>query len=288
LADVAAVIESKKLRPPAVIVVGEVVDLMPAASWFSSRPLFGISILITRPREKGNDHLADKLREKGAEVLFQPAIAISDPPDWQPLDDALARLHSFDWLVFSSGNGVRYFFERLYATGRDVRQLGGVKIAAIGPNTADELGCYGLKADLVPVEFRAESLADALAAQAAGWRFLLVRASRGREVLAERLAAAGASVEQAVAYSSIDLERPDETIAARLASGGIDWITVTSSSIARSLAKLFGDNLRKAKIASISPVTSAALRELGHAPSAEAREFTPAGLAEAILDAEHG
>jgi uroporphyrinogen III methyltransferase/synthase len=145
------------------------------------------------------------------------------------------------------------------------------------------LGNYHLQANLTPSEFRAEALADALAAEAAGRRFLLIRASRGREVLAEQLIAAGASVEQAVAYASSDVEQPDEAISARLAAGNIDWITVSSSSIARSLARLFGENLRRAKLASISPVTSATLGELGFEPAAEAKEFTAGGLAEAIL-----
>jgi uroporphyrinogen III methyltransferase / synthase len=140
----------------------------------------------------------------------------------------------------------------------------------------------------VPDEFRAESVAEALAPTAAGRRFLLIRASRGREALAEGLTAAGAIVEQAVAYSSGDVKLPDEVIAARLAVCGIDWITVSSSAIARSLAKLFGDNLRKAKLASISPVTSGAIKKLGFEPAAEAKEYTAAGLAKAILQRTAG
>ncbi len=179
LNDVAEVIARTELRPPAVIVVGEVVASMPVASWFSARPLFAKTVLVTRPRESRalHDDLTDRLRLWGAEVLFQPAIRISDPPDWRPVENALARLHEFDWLVFSSGNGVRYFFERLFRNGRDARLLGNARIAAIGPATAQELENYRLRADLVPGEFRAEALADALAAEAAGRRFLLLRAA---------------------------------------------------------------------------------------------------------------
>lgn len=285
LHDVSDVIERKKLRPPALVIVGDVVELMPAASWFSSRPLFGKSVLITRPHESRmiRDDLSDKLREWGAELLFQPAILISHPPDGKPLENVITRLADFDWLAFSSANGVRYFFDKLFESGRDARQLGKAKIAAIGPTTTSELENYHLHADLVPSEFRAEALADSLRAEAAGKRFLLIRASRGREVLAEQLSAAGATVEQVVAYRSSDVEQADETIAARLAAGTIDWITVSSSSIARSLVKLFGENIRRAKLASISPVTSATLRELGFEPTVEAQVFTAAGLAEAIL-----
>jgi uroporphyrinogen III methyltransferase/synthase len=285
LQDVASIIDSKNIRPPVLVVVGEVVELMPDANWFSSRQLYGKTVLVTRPHESRaiSEDLTEKLRAWGAEVLFQPAIAITDPPDWKSLDDAIARLHVFDWLVFSSSNGVRYFFERLFFRGHDASYLGGVKIAAIGPATAWALGQHPLQVYLLPKEFRAESLADALVEEAAGQRFLLIRASRGREVLAEQLTAARAKVEQVVAYTSSDVDQADEAIAARLAAGTIDWITVSSSSIARSLVKLFGENLHRAKLASISPVTSATLRELGFEPAAEAEVFTAAGLAEAIL-----
>ncbi len=173
--------------------------------------------------------------------------------------------------------------ERILACGADLRRLGEIQLAAIGPGTAEELARYHLKADRVPDEYRAESLAAALIADARGQRFLLARASRGREVLAEELTAAGGIVEQVVVYTSRDVEHADPEIDAALAAGRIDWITVTSSAIARSLAKLFGDDLRKSKLASISPVTSATLRELGQKAAAEAREYTMEGIVEAIL-----
>ena len=153
----------------------------------------------------------------------------------------------------------------------------------MGPGTEEELAHYHLKTDLKPANYRAEALAAALAETARGQRFLLARASRGREVLPEELIAAGGIVEQVVVYTSRDVERPDPEIAAALSAGRIDWTTVTSSAIARSLVGMFGDELRKTKIASISPVTSATLRELGHEPSAEAREYTMEGVVQAIL-----
>jgi uroporphyrinogen III methyltransferase/synthase len=284
LGEVAEMLESRSIRRPAVIVVGEVVDYAPAVSWFCSRPLFGKTVLSTRPEggREQQDELAERLRDLGAEVLFQPAIRISDPLDWRGVDNAIARLREFDWIVFSSVNGVHYFFDRLFYNGFDVRSLGDVKIAAIGPATAEAVQRFSLRADRVPAEFRAEALADSLAADSAGKRFLLIRASRGREALAARLAAAGASVEQVVAYLSEDVEQPEDAIAARLASDTIDWVTVTSSSIARSLVKLFGETLRRAKLASISPVTTSVLEELGFKPAAEAQEYTATGLTEAI------
>ena len=238
--------------------------------------------MVTRPDDP-HDPLAEQLRQRGAEVILQPAICISPPSDWQPVDAALARLDQFDWLVFSSANGVRYLLDRLMQNG-DLGQLHDVKLAAIGPGTADELARYELHTDLVPDRYRAEALAEALAHVAPGRRFLLARASRGREVLAEQLAAAGATVEQIVVYNSTDVEHPDAETAALLRAGRIDWITVTSSAIARSLARLLGEDLRRAKLASISPITSGVLRELGYEPAVEAVEYTMPGLVAAIAD----
>lgn len=285
LGTVATVIAERKICPPAVIVVGAVAALAPATTWFAARPLFGKRVLVTRPREQAEE-LAQRLRQLGAEILYQPAIAIRPPDDWGPLDAALDHLDRYDWLVFSSANGVRSVLDRLWARGDDWRLLGPLKLAAIGPGTAEELARYRLKADLVPLEYRAEALAEALIAQAAGRRFLLARASRGREVLAEQLRAAGAEVEQVVVYRSLDVEQPDPDIAAALAHGRIDWVTVTSSAIARSLVQMFGQQLRVPRLASISPVTSETLRQLGHEPAVEATVYTQEGLVQAILKAE--
>ncbi len=285
LATVAATIAAHRVAPPAVIVVGEVAGLVPATSWFTARPLAGTTVLVTRPRHQAGG-LYDRFRELGAEVLVQPAIETVAPADWSAVDDALERLEHFHWVVFSSANGVRFLLDRLVATGRDARSLGAARLAAIGPGTARELAQYHLQPDLVPGQFRAEALAEALHDEAPGRRFLLVRASRGREVLAERLRAAGAGVEQVVAYESRDVERPEAAVAGALASGRIGWVTVTSSAIARRLAALFGDDLKRTRLASISPITSAVLGELGHPPAAEAEEYTMEGVVRAILAAE--
>ncbi len=163
-----------------------------------------------------------------------------------------------------------------------------MKLAAIGPGTAEELTKYHLRVDDQPAEvYRAEALAELLAKNARGKRFLLARASRGREVLAETLKAAGATVEQIVVYLSTDVSAADAEIAAALKAGKVDWTTVTSSAIARSVVKMMGEDLRKTKIVSISPVTSATLRELGFEPDAEAAVYTMAGVVNAILAAEN-
>jgi uroporphyrinogen III methyltransferase/synthase len=281
LAGVAPAVKQNKLRPPVVFIVGDVAAHGADWSWFDKRPLFGQKVLVTRPAHQAAD-LAQPLAELGAEVLLQPAIEIRPLRLSDTGDRLLDSLDKFDWLVFSSTNGVRHFFERLTYIERDLRALGHIKIAAIGPGTADELARYHLKADLVPDEFRAESLAQALKGAATGKRFLLVRASRGREVLAEELAKAGGIVEQTVVYESVDVEQPDSAIAEQISAGKIDWTTVTSSAIARSLAQMFGDSLKKTKLVSISPITSATLRELGFEPGAEAKQYTMAGVVTAI------
>ncbi|HEX5106570.1 MAG TPA: uroporphyrinogen-III C-methyltransferase [Pirellulaceae bacterium] len=285
LGEVARVVREHKLRPPVVFLIGEVAAHGAAWSWFEKRPLFGQKVLVTRPAHQAAD-LAQPLAELGAEVLLQPAIEIRPPADWSPVDRALELLDRFDWLVVSSSNGVRFLLERLPAIGRDLRLLSKLKIAAIGPGTAEELARFHLWADLVPDEYRAESLAEALKGGAAGKRFLLVRASRGREVLADELTKAGGIVEQVVVYESVDALSPQAEIAELMAAGRIDWTTVTSSAIARSLVRMFGDTLRRTKLVSISPITSATLRELRHEPAAEATEYTMPDIVAAIRSAQ--
>lgn len=284
LAEVAPVLAARRIRPPVLVILGDVVQLAAAQTWFTARPLFGRSVLISRPAGQA-DPLRRHLRELGARVWLQPAIEIGPPPDWAAVDAAIARLCSIDWLVFSSANGVSWLLDRLLQTA-DLRRLGHVKLAAMGPGTADALARYHLRADLVPDEFRAEALAEQLGPHCSGSRVLLARASRGREVLAESLRAAGARVEQVVVYTSRDVAEADPEVAAALGAGQIDWVTVTSSAIAQSLVRLFGDNLARARVASISPVTSEVLRGLGIDPAVEARTYTMAGLIEAILAAE--
>ena len=274
----------RRFPPPVVVIVGEVVAHRDASPWFQQRPLFGTSVLATRPADQ-LDALADPLEALGARVLRQPAIAISPPDDWAPVDSALDRLGHFQWLVFSSANGVRYLLDRLLERGRDLRALGSVRLAAIGPGTAQQLQHYHLQADLQPEEFRAEALAEALGASARGQRLLLVRASRGRETLAAQLEQLGGQVEQVVAYQSRDVTAPDEWVREELEAGTIDFVTVTSSAIAGSLARMFGPALSRSRLVTISPLTSDALRQLGFEPVAEARSYTIAGVVEAIVRA---
>jgi uroporphyrinogen III methyltransferase/synthase len=273
------------MRPPVVVIIGVVAALPETVSWFEKRPLFGRRIMVTRAATQAQS-LVKQLADLGAMVICQPAIEICPPQDWSEVDNILQDMGRFDWLVFSSSNGVRFLLDRLLETGYDMRVLGGVRLAAIGPGTAETLRQYHLTVDLQPSEYRAEALAEALAPQASGRSVLLARASRGREVLAEQLQQAGATVEQVVVYQSQDVTVPAANVSDQLAAGKIDWVTVTSSAIARSCAGLFGDQLAACRLASISPITSQTLKEQGLAPSVEAEQYTMQGLVAAIVQAE--
>lgn len=274
-----------RIRPPAIVIVGEVVQLSATLSWFDRRPLFGQTVLVTRPHQQG-EKLAELLEEQGAQVRLQPAIEIRGTSHWEPVDASLQELGEYDWLVFTSVNGVRFFMERLFSHSRDARALGGLRIASVGPGTTAALAEYSLRADLEPPVARAESLADALRDQAAGHRFLIPRASRGRDLLADELTAAGGSVRQIVVYESVNVSAADPDIVESLQRGEVDWVTVTSSATAGALHELFGEALRSTRLASISPITSAALRELQLEPAIEAEQHTMAGLRDAIVAAD--
>ncbi|UCG86186.1 MAG: uroporphyrinogen-III C-methyltransferase [Gemmatimonadota bacterium] len=283
LGSVAATAAKGRIRSPSVFVVGSAVDRAPDVSWFTARPLFGTRVLVTSTPSTAAK-LRDGLAALGAEVLTGPVIRIGDPPDWSPVDQAIDRMAAYDWLVFSSANGVDYFMRRLLMRGGDVRRLGPVKVAVAGTGTAERLHDYGVRADLVPERFVAESLAEALVERDAGSRFLLAGASRGRHVLAPALERAGARVDRIVVYASSDIAEPDPVVADALAGDGIDWITVTSSASARSLVRLYGDAIRSARIVSISPVTSDELAGLGYEPAAEASPHTVSGVVDAIVE----
>ncbi|MBY0396340.1 MAG: uroporphyrinogen-III synthase, partial [Thermoleophilia bacterium] len=263
----------------------------PSLDWFEARPLFGRRIVITRPAEEA-PRSAAVLEALGAEVLIAPTVTIGPPPDPAAVDDAIARLATFDWLVFTSGQGVRWFLDRLDSSGRDLRALGHLRLAAIGPATAEALARYRLKADLVPPEYRSESLASTLAERAKGRRILLARADRGRTVLQDELGQV-ADVEQVAVYTNADAEALPDDVAGRLAEGSVDWITLTSPAIAGRLHALMPEAARPRiggaiRLASLSPVTTEAANRLGWGVQAQAGVYTWDGLVAAIVAAEAG
>jgi uroporphyrinogen III methyltransferase/synthase len=274
------------LRPPALLVVGEVVRLRERLRWFDRRPLFGKRILVTRTREQAS-RLVRLLSDLGARPIEVPSIAVVDPPDWQPADGALQTLAVYDWLVLTSANGVRKLFARLAHLGGDARWLAPVRVAAIGPATAAALREHGIAADLVPTEYRGAAVAQALVeAGVASQRVLLARAADVPEELAARLRAAGADVQEVPLYRTVVPE--DAAPRAREAlRAGVDIITFTSSSTVRNLLTLAGperERVGQAVIACIGPVTAETARALGLRVDVVAREYTIEGLVAALVE----
>lgn len=287
LGSLAQVIGEKGLRPPALFVVGKVVDHAPTLSWFQERPLFGSSVLVAGSK-RTSSRLRQRLTILGAEVLTQPAIRVAPPPDWAPADSTLDQIAEYDWLVFTSGNGVDGLLNRVFQRGGDMRSLSQVKIAALGKGTAERLTHYHLNADLIPDRVEHTTLATTLVEKAPGGAFLLARASGDRPVLADELEEIGAAVDQIPVYQTVEIEEPNPDVADALKAGEVDWITVTSSPTARSLVKLYGELLQSARIVSISPLTSATLEALGYPAAMEAVPHTMDGMIEGILEMKAG
>ncbi len=272
---------ASKMRPPVIVIIGEVTRLAHCMSWFDTRPLSGKTVLVTRSEQQA-DELAEPLRSLGAEVISQPAIEIEPLSSFEQLDREIARLSEYDYVVFSSRNGVQYFMQRFLDVVGDVRDLAWTKIAAVGPRTAEMLATYHIRADVVAKGMSADSLADSLLDEAPDNQFLLVRASRGPDTLAQHLTQAGGEVRSVVAYSHSDVPQPDETIMRRMASGDIQWVTVTSDAIARSVVRMFGQNLHQTRLVSLSPGVSRTLESLGFTVAAQAAQPTMQSLVEAI------
>ncbi len=210
LCELPRAVQAGGMKSPAIIVIGPVVNLRSQLAWFERRPLFGKRIWVTRPRRQ-SDVLVRRLELLGAIPLVAPLLEICKPADWAPVDRAIDEIKLYHWLVFTSANGVHAFMQRLLQRGCDLRTLGAVRLAAIGSGTADALRSYHLLADLVPDEFRSESLAAALKEKAAGQRILLARADRGRDILRQELMAQ-ASVEQIAVYSQADVIDPGREV----------------------------------------------------------------------------
>jgi uroporphyrinogen-III C-methyltransferase len=271
------------IRPPAIFIVGDVVKLRDNLRWFdrpATRPLFGKRILVTRARAQASA-LTEKLTALGAACIEAPVIRIAPPADgYAALDGAIAELNAYQWLIFTSVNGVEHFFARLHAAGKDTRALGYARVAAIGAATSAALRAFGIRADLVPPEFRAEAVAEELRPLLPPRaRILLPRAQEARDVLPDTLRAHGATVDVVAAYETVP-EIEDAAIAQRLASGEIDMVTFTSSSTVKNLVKMLGNitPLQQVKIACIGPVTADTARSFALEPDIVAKEYTIDGL----------
>jgi uroporphyrinogen III methyltransferase/synthase len=286
LGTLAAQIEKQGMKPPATIIVGEVVRLRDKLNWFERLPLFGRRIVVTRAAGQAAE-LEARLTSLGADVVEMPTIEILPASDYSALDGAIAKLGNYDWLIFTSVNGVRFFLERLDASGTDLRSLR-ARICAIGPATRRAIERLHLKVDLVGEEYVAESLVEALrAVDLEGKRILIPRAAVARDVLPAALARRGARVDVVEAYrTAIPEDIADRAGEIFDAPPKPDWITFTSSSTVRNFVRAAGAAaLDGVKVASIGPVTTATANQLGIRVAVEARQFTTAGLVEAILEA---
>ncbi len=276
------------LKPPAIIVVGHVVKLREKMRWFETRPLMGQCIVVTRAREQASD-LVKRLSDLGAECLECPTIKVSPPQDVKPLDQAMENLSSYDWLIFTSVNGVNFFFERLFQKNKDVRALKDIHTAVIGPATEKKLFDFGLKSDIVPESYRAESVVKAFAGKdVTGRKILLPRAKEARPVLPLELKKMGAVVDEVTAYCTHAVKDNTDVLSARLKERSIDMITFTSSSTVKNFRALFPnedlkDLMRGVTIASIGPVTADTARDLGFDVHIIAESYTIPGLCQAIL-----
>ena len=289
VATLAAKVEESKITPPALTIIGRVVSLRDTMNWFEKRPLFGQTIVVTRTRHQASD-LSRQLDALGAAVVEAPTIEIAPPRDPSHVDQALARLHEYDWVIFTSANGVTETKRKLMHFGLDARVFGKAKVAAIGDATSDAIRQHlCLSVALCPDSFVAEALADELErrGEVGGRKFLLLRADIARPILRERLEAGGAAqVHDVAVYETHPAKALPPHVLDALSAKQVTWVTFTSSSTARNFIALLGDDyktkLANVKLASIGPITTATLRELGLEPTVEATTFNIAGLVAAI------
>ncbi|HEY3500776.1 MAG TPA: uroporphyrinogen-III C-methyltransferase [Polyangiaceae bacterium] len=283
LANITATVQREGLKNPAVIVVGEVVRLREELRWYDTQPLFGKRVLVPRALEQA-ERTAKAIRARGAEPVLVPLIEFHPPPDRAPLLRAVGALSTYEWVLFTSENGVERTFSALRERGGDARAFGTAKVGAIGPRTADALARYGIAADLVAEEHVGEGLARDLLARGRPKRVLIARALVARDELPRLLREAGAEVDVVAAYETRPV--PVATVLERLDEARADVVLLTSSSIARSLVTALGprarDHLASLTVASIGPITTKTAEELGVRVDVAAPVHTLDGLLDAL------
>jgi uroporphyrinogen III methyltransferase/synthase len=289
LEDIVEKVTQADFSPPTVIVVGEVVRLRDRLNWYETRPLFGKGVLVTRPRAQA-PALSNLLAELGAEPIECPTIEIRPPESWAQVDEAIRELPTYDWVIFTSVNGVQAFMGRLWFHQKDARSLANARVCCIGPQTKEEASRWGLVADLVPKEFQAEGILVALRALGMkGQRILIPRAKIAREILPEQLVEMGAHVRVVHGYQSVPPETEHEPLWDRLRNQDIQYLTFTSSSTVKNFCQLFGDRQEMHKltqhsaVACIGPITARTVQDEGLSVDIVAAENTVPALVEAIV-----
>jgi len=282
LAELPGEIESQGIRPPAILLVGDVAGRTGAIAWLERRPLHGKRVVVTRARAQASG-LATALAALGAEVVELPAIRVESRTDSDEVARAVAEIHEYSLICLASPNAVRLLCEAMVAQGRDARALAGATVAAVGPGTEAALGELGVVADVVPERFVAEGLVDALAGvDVAGKRVLIARAAKAREVLPDALRERGAELDVVALYETV---REDPDPGAIEAAMGADYVTFTSSSTVTNLMGVLDGRFPEgARVVSIGPVTSETAREAGLEVHVEAEQHDPDGVVEALVE----
>ncbi len=290
LRDVVERAKAADIRPPTVMVVGEVVRLREQLNWFETKPLFGKRVLVTRAKAQASE-LSDLIRAQGGEPIECPTIDFIPPDDWAEVDAAIEQLATYHWLVLTSVNGVKAFMQRLWHHGRDARALAGLQVCCIGPRTAEEVRRFGIDADLVPETFQAEGLIDVLKrAGVSGQRVLLARAAQAREILPEELERSGAFVRVVKVYKTVVPAIERERVQQLFRDHLIDVVTFASSSTVRNFFQLFDEardlrqRLNGTIIASIGPITANTIREMGLDVHVMATRNTIPALVQSLVD----
>ncbi|MCF6246416.1 MAG: uroporphyrinogen-III C-methyltransferase [Desulfobacula sp.] len=288
LETIVDIVKEAKIKSPSIIIIGHVVSLRDELAWFDKKALFGKRIVITRARAQASG-LVSELTQLGANCIEIPTIEIAPPKDINPLKQSIENINHYDWLVFTSVNGVKFFFDTLFDMEKDVRCLGHLKFACIGPVTKERLKDYGIISDILPNTYRAESVIEAFSTvEIKNKKVLLPRAKIARTILPEELSKMGAQVDEVTAYETrLDADGKDELIEL-LESKKIDAITFTSSSTVSNFMSLLEGNdvhalLKDVQVSSIGPITSDTARSLGIEPDIEAATYTIPGLVDALL-----
>lgn len=285
LSNINEKIKKTGFKAPAITVIGEVVSLRKDLVWFEKKPLFGQTVLVTRTKEQAGK-LSERLRELGSNVIEIPTIEVVPPESFDPLDKALENIDSYNCLILTSVNGVKYFFERLKALRKDVRILHGLKICAIGPATGKAIEEKGLFVDIMPEKYVAESVLEKLKEFGiSNKKFLLARAKVARDVIPDEIKKAGGQIDVVTVYETVIPSQNKEKLKKILSEKDINFVTFTSSSTVKNFFQLLGEMKVKENIAfaSIGPVTSQTLREKGYEPNIEAKVYTIDGLVDAIV-----
>jgi uroporphyrinogen III methyltransferase/synthase len=289
LQDIVPRVREAGLGPPAIVVVGEVVSLRGKLNWFESKPLFGKRIVVTRSREQASV-FAEMLIDRGAKPVELASIDVVPPESWGELDGALDALATYQWLIFTSANAVKFFFRRMRERGMDIRSLKGVRICAVGPKTAESLEDYSLRADLVPAEFKAEGVIAALGGgDVKGQRFLIPRAKVAREIIPVRLRELGAQVTVATAYENVRPDADVDRLKKLFQEKKISAVTFTSSSTVNNFVEMMGKSEYKTlmngvTVACIGPVTARTAEEYGMKVDVMPKDYTVPALVESMVE----